>query len=162
MILIEDILSSGANLINQLIKVEFRAQGHTLTGEFENSLNSKVFKTRYTATLQGTGLKYGKQVDEGFQPDEISPKMIPGLVEYFIKRGLSQHDALRAASATFKKWQSEGMSTQASKRFSTTGARQHFIEAAFIGYENKIDEFFFSSFDFGIDETFKKVKSETI
>lgn len=160
MIPIEDIYLGASRLINQLILEEFRAQGHSLTGEFERSLESETFKTRYTATLTGKGLSYGMTVNKGLEPNQIKKSMIPGLVEYFKKRGFSPQQSEAYAVATYKKWKQEGMSTQASKRFSSTGGRQNFVEAAMLS--NKIDEYMLVSFDFGIDEQFSRLKNETI
>lgn len=155
---IEQIYLGAENLINQLVREEFQAQGHSLTGAFELSLDGEVTKTRYTATLAVYGLTYGMTVNTGLSPDKISWKMLPGLTEYFIKRGVA--DAKGAATATIKKWMTEGMSTQASKRFSQTGGRQHFVEAALLN--SSIDEYMDNLFEFGIDEKFNKVKNETI
>lgn len=159
---IDDIYLGVANLINGLIKTEFRAQGHTLTGHWEESLTYKVEKTQRTSRLIGQGLDYGLLVNRGYTPSQVSMKMFPGLVEYFVKRGLSLALAQRAAGATIAKWKKEGMSTQASKRFSSTGARQNFIEAAFIGNDHIIDEFMTGLFDFAIDQKYHQVKNETI
>ena len=160
MLQIEDIYLGASRLINKLILDEFRAQGHSLTGAFEESLEGKTTKTRYTATLTGYGLSYGMVVNKGYTPSQISDKMFPGLVEYFVKRGLNITQAKRAAGATIAKWKNEGMSTQASKRFSSTGGRQHFIEAAML--DTSIDQYMTDTLDFGIDQKFSLVKNETI
>lgn len=156
--LIEDIYLGASSLIRQLILDEFRAQGHSLTGAFESSLDYKINKTRYTATLTGLGLKYGLVLNEGLDPNEIKDSMYPGLVKYFVLKGAQ--DPKRAAILTLRKWREEGMSTQASKRFSTTGGRQHFIEAAMLN--PAIDQYLENTFDFGIDNIFNRVKNETI
>ena len=143
-------------VITQLIVKEFHAQGHTLTGTAEQSLNFKLLKN----TMQGFAVDYMMKVNEGIEPGDISAKMIPGLIRYFILRGYQQADAQRFALATFNKWKTEGMSTQASKRFSSTGGRHHFLEAAFLSPE--IDNYMSITFDFAVDEEYHKTKSETI
>lgn len=162
MVLIEDIYLGAARLINDLIRTEFKAQGHTLTGAFEDSLTYEVTKTKNIAKLVGKGLSYGMLVNDGYTPSQISDKMFPGLMAYFIKRGLDAANAKQAAGATIKKWKNEGMSTQASKRFSATGGRQHFVEAAFTGNEAIIDGYIGNLFDFAIEEQYNRTKSETI
>lgn len=157
---IEDIHIYLAKFINKLVIDEFRAQGHSLTGEFEKSLTPTTNKTKYTATLTVKGLKYGMIVNEGIAPSQVRDSMLPGLVNYFLLRGLSQKEASGAALATLRAWKKEGMSTQASKRFSSTGARQHFIDAAFLNPE--IDEQALNLIDFGINEQFSKTKNETV
>lgn len=153
---LQEILISGSKVINDLIKKEHTAQGHHLTGTLERSLEGEVIKNN----LIGRAVYYAKTLNEGVLPENISSKSIPGLVKYFILRGLNPQDAQRAAFLTFRKWKREGMSTQASKRFSKTGGRQNFIEAAFLNPE--IDQHFISLFDFAVDEQYKKNKSETI
>lgn len=157
---VEDIYRGAEKLINHLIIEEFQAQGHSLTGDFERSLEGEITKTKYTATLTVKGLVHGMIVNTGVVPDRIKDNMLPGLINFFILKGLPQKEATGAALATMKKWKQEGMSTQASKRFSTTGARQHFIEAAFLN--PAIDDLLLNLFDFGVDEQFKKTKSETV
>lgn len=159
---IEDINLGAARLINDLVIAEFRAQGHSLTGEFEASLKAEMVKTKYTSTLKTTGLKYGMILNDGVEPGKINKSMIPGLVQYFIKRGFPLREASAFAINTYKKWLTEGMSTQASKRFSSTGGRQHFIEAAITGHENIIDNYVTNLFDFGVEQQFEKTKNERI
>jgi hypothetical protein len=73
---------------------------------------------------------------------------------------LDDKQAAGAAAATIKKWQQEGMSTQASKRFSSTGARQNMVESTFA--KSEIDEYMNSALDYGVDEKYHETKSETI
>lgn len=153
---LELIYQGAANLIHQLIRKEHTAQGHHLTGNFENSLEARVGKT----ILTGHGASYGMLVNEGVESSKISFKMLPGLIRYFLLRGFPENEAKRIARATVLKQMQEGMSTQASKRFSTTGARHHFVEAAFL--DPAIDQYMTSSFDFAVNEEYSKTKSETI
>lgn len=157
---IETIYNAVAVLINNLIRREHTAQGHYLTGELENSLDYKTKRLGNVATLEGYAIWYAKTLNEGLQPSQISMKMLPGLVSYFVLRGLNPVEAKRAAGATINKWKQEGMSTQASRRFSQTGGRQHFIEAAFTHPE--IDDTMSTLLDFAVEEKMNKVKSETI
>ena len=157
-----DIYEGAARFINDLIRDEFRAQGHTLTGAFEESLTGKYTKFAKSDRLEGFGLSYGMEVNRGLEPHQISDKMYPGLVNYFILRGLTHPEAMKAATFTIRKWKQEGMSTQKSKEYSSTGARQNFVEAAFTGNDHVIDDFVLNLVDFAFEEQFKKVKSEII
>ena len=84
------------------------------------------------------------------------------LFKYFILRGLPQNEAMSAAVRTYKKHKEEGMPTEASKRFSKTGERKHFIERTWKENEQKIDSIFDLGMDNIFNEEFKKQKSETI
>jgi hypothetical protein len=153
---LKTIYSGAEKLINQLIRKESTAQGHYLTGALEDSLTSKVVKN----DLQGFAIYYTKFVDEGVPAESASMKQFPFMVRYFQKRGLEEKEAKAAAAATIHKWMKEGMSTQASKRFSKTGARQNMIEAAFTS--PSIDQYMSETFDFAVEEKYLKEKSETI
>lgn len=156
---IVDIYKGAEILINNLIREELKKQGHYLTGNLDRSLSGIISKTAKTDTLSGFALSYINVLEQGLEPEQISFKMLPGLVAYFIKRGLSQEEALQAGKATIFKWMKEGLSTQASKRFSQTGARQHAVEAVFVGKQTEIDEYVLNTIEFSLQP---KTKSETI
>jgi hypothetical protein len=159
---IDQIQISIAQFINRLIREEFVRQGHSNTGAFEESLNQEVKAIAGGMEVSGTALEYGLILNEGVEPGNISNAMFPGLVKYFVSKGLPPENAKRAAGATINKWKQEGMSTQASKQYSSTGSRHHFIEAAMIGHEHEINEFAQQLYDFGIDDKFSQSKNETI
>lgn len=159
---IKEIYDGAEKLINQYIKKESTDQGHYLTGAMEDSLSHRVKKQGRAYTMEGFGVHYAQYVNEGVPAESASMKQFPFIKRYFQQRGLGEKEAGAAAAATIRKWMKEGMSTQASKRFSSTGARQHFVESAIVGNESKIDEYMSNSFDFSIDETFHKTKSETV
>lgn len=166
---IADIYSGAERLINAFIRKEMIAQGHHLTGAMEDSLDSDVFKQKKADVMEGFSVYYTKFVNEGFPAKSASFKQIPFLVEYFIKRGFpiasttpGTTTAVQMAFATIKKWMKEGMPTQASKRFSSTGSRTNMIENSFEENRAKLDEYMSSGFDFVIDEHYRKEKSETI
>jgi hypothetical protein len=166
---IADIYQAAERLINQIIRNEMIAQGHHLTGAMEESLSSNIFKQAKAEIMEGTAVYYTKFVDEGFPAASASFKQVPFLIEYFIKRGYPVASttpgtltATNLAFMTVKKWMKEGMPTQASKRFSSTGSRTDMIEAAFVGNEDKIDNVLTDGFDFVVEEYFQREKSETI
>jgi hypothetical protein len=162
MIAIEEIYAGAEILINEILRKEIVDQGHHLTGAMEDSLDYKVLKTGKAQVMEGFAVDYTRYVNNGVPAQSASMKQFPFLKAYFTKRGLSEKEAGGAAAATIKKWMKEGMSTQASKRFSKTGARQRMIESAFTGGGNKIDEYMGNAFDFGIEQKFQETKSETI
>lgn len=152
-----DEIYEGANVIlSDLLREELILQGHTLTGDLEESIGAKI----EGSSLIGLAIYYAEAVNEGFSPDKASFKMLPGMIDYFIKRGLGPEEAKQAAVNTIRVWMKEGMSTQASKRFSQTGERQHFIEEAF--EKSNIDAYMSNALDLAIDEQYHKTKDETI
>ena len=159
---IADIYQGAERLINNLIRKEMFAQGHHLTGAMEESVDSSVSKKGKADVMEGFAAHYTQYVNDGVPAASASMKQFPFLVEYFKKRGLEEKEAKGAAAATIKVWMKEGMSTQASKRFSSTGSRQNMIENAFVGAQSQIDEYMSNGLDFVVEERFQKEKSETI
>lgn len=159
---IKEIYQGAEALINDLLRKESRDQGHFLTGALEDSFSANIIKQGKVDVMEGFAAHYARYVNDGVPAESASFKQFPFLVEYFKKRGLPENEAKGAAAATIRVWMKEGMSTQASKRFSNTGARQQMIDAAFTGGANKIDEYMTDTFDFAVEELFQKTKSETI
>lgn len=164
---IDDIYRGAERLINEFIRKEMVAQGHHLTGAMEESVESNTFKQKKAEVMEGVAVYYTQFVNDGFPPQSASFKQVPFLIEYFIKRGYPVKsttgvDATSLAFATVAKWMKEGMPTQASKRFSSTGSRTNMIENAFVANEAKLDSYMSSGFDFLVDEHYRKEKSETV
>lgn len=162
---VKDIYEGAQRLINTVLRHEIVAQGHHLTGALEDSLDSSVSKEGKADVMEGFALYYAKFVNDGVPPESASMKQFPFLVEYFKKRGVrgeDDRDAKAAAAATIKKWMKEGMPTQASKRFSSTGSRTEMIQNAFVGAQAQVDEYMSNSLDFAVEEHFQQTKSETI
>lgn len=159
---IADILKQAEPLINQILRKELGDQGHYLTGALDQSLEARVSKKPNQDIMEGFAAHYTQWVNNGFPASSASFKQLPFVISYFEKRGLSGKEAVGAAYATIKTWMKEGMPTQASKRFSSTGSRTSAIENAFTGHQTEIDEFIGNSIDFVVEEEFQKEKSETI
>lgn len=159
---IADIYEAAERLINEIIKKEMAAQGHHLIGSMEESLVSQIGKKGKADTMEGFAVHYTKFVNEGFPASSANYGQVPFLIDYFKKRGLAEKEATAAAFATVRVWMKEGMPTQASKRYSSTGSRTNMIENAFAGNESKIDDFITSGIDFVVDEHYRKEKSERI
>ena len=159
---VKDIYEGAVRLINNFIIKEIVAQGHRLTGKMEESLDSKIFKKGKAEVMQGFAIEYTKWVNEGFPAASASFKQVPFLIEYFKKRGYEEKEAVSFAFATVKKWMKEGMPTQASKRFSSTGSRTNMIENSFVGNKDKLNEYMGNGFEFAVTERFKKLKGGKI
>ncbi len=162
MLSIEQIYQTVGRYINELIREEWRLQGHPLTGSFENSLYGLTSKNGVRMDFNGYGAKHGKIVNDGLQPNEIQDNMKYKLVVYFTLRGFSLADANKFAVLTMKKWRQEGMSTEASGRFSLTGRRQNFIEEAIFEHESIIDDMLLNLFDASVEEHYRLTKNETV
>lgn len=134
-----DKLDNIAQEIIQLIGDEWIKQGHDLTGAFVQGLSYEIVDNIiyiYDTTNSG----YGKILNAGVSADRIpfSPgsgantsKYIQGLVRYArLRMGASDKDALSIAFAIAHKHKKEGMPTQESARFSSTGKRTQFVEDA--------------------------------
>lgn len=159
---IKEVYELAVSYINNFLKDEFKDQGHHLTGQFERSLDADIQENGNTATMEGFGLLYGTFVNQGVPAKSASYKQVPFLIRYFIQRGLQPKEAKAAAFATVTKWMKEGMSTEASKRFSATGQRQHFVEEAFENNDSRLDSFMGKQFDNMVDDMYQNEKSETI
>lgn len=134
-----DKLDNIAQEIIQLIGDEWIKQGHDLTGAFVQGLSYEIVDNIiyiYDTTNSG----YGKILNAGVSADRIpfSPgsgaktsKYIQGLVRYArLRMGASDKDALSIAFAIAHKHKKEGMPTEDSIRFSSTGKRTQFVEDA--------------------------------
>jgi hypothetical protein len=159
---VKDIYGVAEKFINKFLREESADQGHTLTGAMEDSFDFTSYREGKADVMEGFAVHYTKYVNDGVPAASASMKQFPFVKEFFIKRGLGTDEAGAAAAATIRVWMKEGMSTQASKRFSKTGARQRMVENAFAGNESKLDEFMGNNFDFAVEENFQKEKSETI
>lgn len=145
------ILLDAADLLNDEIRKAFQEQGHHLTGLWEKSLSATSYAP---GTVEGVAKSYGNIVDAGTLPDRIpyggsgngnggTSQYIQGLFRFWKLRkpGCSDKEALSLAFATAKKQKKEGMSTNASRAYSSTGERQKFVEVAFAHADEKVSEF---------------------
>ena len=146
------IYNTIAQRCNELIADEWTAQGHDLSGKFRSALTYAVREesdATYIDLIDGTS-GYGVILNKGVTADRIpfSPgsgkktsKYIQGLTRYAMARmGASEKDAVSIAFAIAYKHKEEGMPTQASKRFSSTGERTGFVEAVAGKFQNIIEE----------------------
>jgi len=159
---IETIYRGAQKIIEAGIRKESRDQGHYLTGAMEESLDAENRKEKGADILEGVAVKYTEYVNQGLPKESASFKQFPFLVEYFKLRGLQEEEAKRAAAATIRVWQKEGMPTKASSRFSKNKKRQEMIEDAIKKVSERLNAYMSKSFDNAIHKEYIKEKSETI
>lgn len=167
----EAILNRAGKVIQGKLREQLRTQGHTLTGQLEKSIVSRVIIDSGATVLEGVALSYAGILDAGVTVARIPfsagsgarhSKYIEALIRYFRLRGLDEKESKSAAFATAKVQKREGMSTIASHRFSKDGTREYFIELTDIALGKTIDEIVMPGLDDLIENEFNKTKSETI
>ena len=127
-----------ANILIEQITDEWVAQGHSLTGAFEQGLESRIITTSGSTKIQiidTTEQGYGKILDDGVTASQIrypyARARIKGLTEYAkLRLGAGDKEAISIAFAIATKHAKEGMPLPSSKRFSRTGKRTKFVEDA--------------------------------
>jgi hypothetical protein len=135
-----------AQRIIDLIGEEWVKQGHELTGAFRKGMSFEI-EGETINIYDNTDRGYGKILEQGVPSERIpfSPrsgartsKYIQGLARYAQARmGADDKTALSIAFAIAYNHKKEGMPTEASKRFSSTGRRVGFVEDS----EKFIDQF---------------------
>lgn len=169
----KEVLQRADVLIRDSLREELHKQGHYLTGALEKSIQGTVTSAGNMEVLTGVARAYGHILHYGTKPSRIpyggqgkstggTSKYIQGLKDFFIQRGLSEQEALGAAFATAKKQKKEGMSTEGSKQYSSTGERQGFIGIVATAIGQQVDNLVLSGFDQLINQTFLSTKSETV
>ena len=147
-----------ANLALQAVAIEWKAQGHNLTGNAIQQLETRIIEGN-GITIQGYVVDYMANINAGVTAANIpyspgsgarSSKYISGLIDYVKRRmGKSDREAKSIAFAIASRHKKEGMPSKASVRFSSTGKRTGFIEAALDGIEPKLA----ALIEQGIEET---------
>lgn len=142
------VLEQVARLALEAVAIEWKAQGHNLTGKAIQELETRIVERGNSTIIEGYVLDYMATQNTGVPASRIpynpgsgarSSQYIAGLVDYVQKRmGKSQREAESIAFAIASKHKREGMPTKNSVRFSSTGKRTGFIEAALDGVEPKL------------------------
>ncbi len=155
------LLLNASRFIIDYLKEEFIKQGHSLSQAWEDSVIAQDDGDEGVG-IYATG--YGMIVDAGIAPERIpfggegtgggTNAYILGLVRFWKLRkpGITDKQALRLAFATANVQKVEGMSTEASKSFSSTGQRQHFMDALNVLFTDYIDNFVFVGLDLMIEQ----------
>lgn len=169
-----DLLNEAGSFLDQKLVDEFIAQGHHLTGAFENSLHGTVLNTGRQTRLVGQMANYGIYVNYGVKSANIpyggggarsgagTSKYITGLINYWKLRGLGDKEATRAAFATAHVHKKEGMPSVGSYRFTSTGQRRTFINIVEEKHGEEVNKLLGNGIDNIIDTLFHETKSETI
>jgi hypothetical protein len=152
-----------ATHIIEVIADEWIKQGHDMDG----TAISKLFHTveEYGAETiikiwDGTSRGYMGILDKGVRANKIpytpgerradKSEYIKGLIRFFkhpSRGGLSDEEAVSAAFATAAKHKKEGMPTQDSRRFSTTGKRIHFVSDATRNIMKQVEQIMAEAFE---------------
>jgi len=173
-----DLFDKIGKQIDGALRKEFAAQGHSLTGKLEKSINGTVLARGYETTLNGVIYNYGQILNYGTTAARIpfypgsgnkTSKYIAGLIAYWkARKGLDDKEAKAAAFATAYKQKGrgnipgEGMPTVGSYAFSSTGERKRFIEIVADVLGGPIEKQLSDGFDSIVHRKFNETKSETI
>lgn len=136
----KQILEQIASLALQAVAIEWKAQGHNLSGNAIRELETRIVEKANSTIIEGYVIDYMATTNQGVPASRIpyspgsgarSSRYIDGLIDYVKRRmGKSEREAQRIAFAIASKHKREGMPTKASRRFSKTGKRTGFIEQA--------------------------------
>lgn len=152
------ILVEGRKPITEAINEETIKQGHVLTGNILRAHNAEIDAKENETTLKAFVPTYSVIVDKGVKRERASFKQYPFMINYFLLRGYPLPEAKAFAAATINKWIKEGMSTFASRRFSKTRERQHFIRIALAKAGKKSAANIQKAFNVEIKSIFKGIK----
>lgn len=143
-------LLSGYILRN--LKDEFEAQGHKLTGAFENSLTYQVKDSVTKIEIDVLGNDYGKYVNTGVPSNKIpfsgtkkgrggTSKYIQGLIRFVqLRTGKNAKEAIGIAFAIAKAHKRDGMPTRGSYKHSQNSRRTDFVNFVLNDKEENVGE----------------------
>jgi hypothetical protein len=147
----------------EVIAMEWRAQGHELSGSAVKQMETVVKFEINTLVIEGLVPDYMAINNSGvtaaripYTPNSGRPpsKYISGLIDYVKRRmGKSDKEAMSIAFAIASKHKKEGMPTKGSVRFSTTGKRTGFIEQALDKNSPKFIELIENAITFSVEAT---------
>jgi hypothetical protein len=147
----------------EVIAMEWRAQGHELSGSAIKQMETVVKFEINTLVIEGLVPDYMAINNSGvtaaripYTPNSGRPpsKYISGLIDYVKRRmGKSDKEAKSIAFAIASKHKKEGMPTKGSVRFSTTGKRTGFIEQALEKNSAKFIELIENAITFSVEAT---------
>jgi hypothetical protein len=144
------------------LKKELRDQGHYLTGTLERSIQSKQTTSGGKTVIEIEALDYADDLFEGKPPEHIDQSDIAGLTVYAQKRfGLSGKSAIKAAVAIARKHREEGMPTQNSYQFSSTGERLFANVEAYNKNEAEYNQFLETGVSSEMDAFINKIFDQT-
>lgn len=159
------LLNGVKELLNQSLAKELRDQGQFIGFALNRSMGASVVMDKSDqGQLIGVALNYTQDLEEGKKGIDIGNMKahITGLIKYFSLRGLSQSQAVLAAARTARRQRIEGLPGEASKRFSKTGERKHFMTRVLNENQQKVDHLMDSGMDSIFDSHFLTQKNEII
>lgn len=149
-ILQEPLLEKAARYAADVVLVEWRRQGHELTGEAARQLEVRVVEKAGEIHLEGWVLDYMATLNRGVPAERVPynpgsgrtySRYIEGLKSYAMKRmGASQQEAERIAFAIASTHKREGLPSRGSRAFSRTGRRTGFIDQALDEAEDRLGQ----------------------
>jgi hypothetical protein len=147
----------------EVIAMEWRAQGHELSGSAVKQMETVIREEIATIVIEGYVPDYMAINNSGvtaaripYTPNSGRPpsKYISGLIDYVKRRmGKSDKEAKGIAFAIASKHKKEGMPTKASARYSSTGKRTGFIEQALEKSSPKFIELIENAITFSVEAT---------
>jgi hypothetical protein len=140
------LLKQIANLSINAVAIEWKNQGHNLTGNAIQQLETRIVEQGNSTIIQGYMIDYMAELNEGTKAKDIPrpgtaeyDRLIVKLSDYARKRGMTGRRTYeQIAKAIVSVWYRENKPTKASSRFSKSGKRTGFIEIALDDIEPKL------------------------
>lgn len=123
------ILEKIMQFLQGKLRYSLAAQGHTDTGRLGKSITFTVERAGDTTIGKMYFDDYGIFVNVGVRAENVRYP-IRVLIEWWQRKGLQGREAIRAAYATRAVHRREGIPSRGSYKFSATGQRTKFVEAA--------------------------------
>jgi hypothetical protein len=144
------VIQKIADLAKEAVILAWKAQGHDLTGNAVQQMETQIIMTAEGAVINGLVVDYMIPTNTGVTAARIpytpgsgrkTSKYIDGLINYVkLRMGKSDKEAKGIAFAIASRHKKEGMPTKASAKFSSTGKRTGFIDEALSGKEQQFAE----------------------
>lgn len=149
------------------VQEEFRLQGHHDTGYLEEHIFPYAASQSNLAIVQIHAPKYAKELNDGVPPNQVknlSNDEFENLKGWVMRKigAVSSADATSIAASIVRKWKTNGKPLATSVQFSQTGKVTGAIDDAVEKNEEKHVNLMDDVIVDAIDETFLKIKSETI
>lgn len=144
-----DNLQMVSNFVIAELRKTLIVQGHNLTGNLASSIEAYTLDTLNGYFIRFYWEDYGVPLDTGVPAEKIpfspgsgkrSSKYIDGLIKYVQQRMniTGDKEAKSVAFAIAYKQKQEGMSTDGSKRFSSSGKRNNWVNNTLEAIDDKL------------------------
>lgn len=142
-------LEMVSNFVIAELRKTLQVQGHNLTGNLASSIEAYTLDTLNGYFIRFYWEDYGVPLDTGVPAEKIpfspgsgkrSSKYIDGLIKYVQQRMniTGDKEAKSVAFAIAYKQKQEGMSTDGSKRFSSSGKRNNWVNNTLEAIDDKL------------------------